>query len=405
MSGRGPAPLLLGALSVCGIPACVGEAPRPAVGIEPAREVVVDNLKSPWSVAFLSERAALITEKEGGLLVVDLATGAKREVAGLPADRVDDVRSRSVADNGGLFDVVLHPDFGQNGFVYLSYAAKGAGGRTTKVVRGVLDDTRLQNIETILVAEPYSDDDFHYGGGLIFGADGKLYVTIGERLYRESDGPPVPIAQDPGDRRGKIYRLNPDGSVPGDNPDFGPGAVPGLFALGIRAAQGMTLHPVSGEIWFSEHGSNRGDEINALAAGANYGWPIKTSGGYRDADYSPPELPGRSYTDPFWSWRETVAPTGLTFYFGDAFPAWQGDLLVSGLSLGNLWRLNFAAGRIVSTEALFLDDRVRSRKVAVSPAGTLYMLTDTLLRPTAAGGLEFTGEPGGQLLRITNAAQ
>ncbi|MEO1473263.1 MAG: PQQ-dependent sugar dehydrogenase, partial [Pseudomonadota bacterium] len=209
-------------------------------------------------------------------------------------------------------------------------------------------------------------------------------------------------AQDVTDRRGKIYRINPDGSIPDDNPDFGDDAVPGLFALGIRAAQGLTLHPETGELWFSEHGSRQGDEINRLIAGGNYGWPIITAGGYRDDDFVPPEPGDVVFETPVWSWLQTVAPTGLVFYAGDEFPEWEGDLFVSGLSRGSFWRLDFKGDRIVSVEELFVDNRVRSRDVAVAPDGALYMLTDTLLRPTTDGGLDYTETPGGQLLRIVS---
>ncbi|MCG8443792.1 MAG: PQQ-dependent sugar dehydrogenase, partial [Caulobacterales bacterium] len=373
---------------------------------QPVREVVVDGLKSPWSIAFISATEALITEKEGGLLRADLKTGATTPISGLPSDLVDDIRSVSVADNGGLFEVVLHPGFDENRFIYLSYAARNETGRTTKVVRGVLDGDALTELRAILVAEPYTDDEFfHYGGGMAFGPDGRLYITVGERLYREADEPPLPIAQDVGDRRGKIYRLTADGAPPPDNPEFEGEAIPGMYALGVRAAQGITAHPETGEIWFSEHGGRQGDEINRLAAGANYGWPVVTTGGYRDEDYVPPDLPDRAYADPVWSWRQTVAPTGLAFYFGEAFPSWRGDLFVSGLSIGGLWRLNVENGAIVSAEELFVNDRIRSRKVAVGPSGDLYMLTDTLFEHDGAGGLAFSGGPGGQLLRIVNAAE
>ncbi len=371
-----------------------------------SRTVVVDGLKSPWGLAFLSDAEALITEKEGGLLRADLETGAISSVSGLPDDLVDDVRAAARFDNGGLFDVALDPDFPQTSWIYLSYAAKSEDGRTTKVIRAQLSGDALSGHETLLEALPYTDDEyFHYGGGLAFGADGKLYVTVGERLYNEIDEPATPIAQDYADRRGKIYRLNPDGSAPDDNPDFGADAPAGLFALGIRAAQGLTRHPQTGEIWFSEHGSRRGDEINRLEAGANYGWPIVTDGGYRDEAYEPPDLSDRTFTPPVWSWPQTVAPTGLVFYDGDEFPQWRGDLFVSGLSRGSLWRLNFETGVIKSVEELFVDDRIRSRDVAVSPGGALYMLTDTLLAPDGEGGLDYTGEPSGQLLRISPTAR
>ncbi len=379
-------------------------AVTPAAAPEPVsinRVVVVDHLKSPWSIAFLSETEALVTEKEGGLLRVDLTTGEVFPIGGLPSDLVDDIRSVVPFDNGGLFEVLLDPVFEKEPWVYLSYAAKSPAGRTTKVIRAKLLQDTLSSHQTLLVAEPYTQDEFfHYGGGMVFGSDGKLYVTIGERIYDETSNPDLPIAQDPSDRRGKIYRLNRDGTAPDDNPDFGPKAPPGLYALGIRAAQGLTLHPDTGEIWFSEHGSRQGDEINRLEPAANYGWPIMTTGKYRNDKYKPPELSGRIFAAPAWVWLQTVAPTGLTFYHGSEFPPWRGDLFVSGLSRGSLWRFKVEEGTIKSVEELFVDQRVRSRKVAVSPGGVLYMLTDTLLRPKAGGGLSYTATPNGQLLRI-----
>ncbi len=380
-------------------------AERSAGTLALSRQVAVDALRSPWGIAFLNETEALITEKEGGLVLANLDSGELRSITGLPPDLVVDIRSEVRFDNGGLFDVVLDPGFPEEPWVYLSYAAMLGTGRTTKVIRARLSDETLSDHETLLVAEPFTENEFfHYGGGMAFGTDGRLYVTVGERLYRETDGPDLPIAQDVSDRRGKIYRLNPDGSEPTDNPDFGPDAPPGLYALGIRAAQGITLRPGTNEIWFSEHGSSQGDEINRLEAGANYGWPVVTTGGYRDESYQPPHMPDRTFTAPIWSWLQTVAPTGLVFYDGPEFPEWRGDLLVSGLSRGSVWRLDFQDGAIKSVEELFVDERFRSRGIAVSPGGKLYMLTDTLFSPGATGNMEYTGEPGGQLLRIYRRA-
>lgn len=372
-----------------------------AASNEPFRTVVLDDLKSPWGMAFIDAKTVLITEKEGGLVVANPASGSRTHIQGLPDDLFDEIRREVAFDNSGLFDVAIDPDFAREPWVYLAYSARQGEGLTTKVVRGRLENDRFTAIETLLVAEPYTEGEyFHFGGGLAFGTDGKLYITIGERLYNERDNPPVPIAQDVTDRRGKIYRLNRDGSIPQDNPDFGDEAVPGLFALGIRAAQGIVVHPETGELWFSEHGSQQGDEINRLVAGANYGWPIVTDGGYRNEDFTPPEAGDAVFSPPIWSWPQTVAPTGLTFYTGSEFPEWRGDLLVTGLSRGSFWRLNFEAGEIVSVEELFVRDRVRARDVAVAPDGALYMLTDTLLVTGEDGRLTNTEQPGGQLLRI-----
>lgn len=385
--------------SLAGLGACTTVVAPHDAG--PRREVVLDGLKSPWGMAFISAHEVLITEKEGGLVLADLRAGERADITGLPSDLFDDIRGDVPFDNSGLFDVAVSPEFDTDPWVYLTYSAEAEAGLTTKVIRARLVDGSLQDAETVLVAEPFTKDEFfHFGGGLAFGSDGALYVTIGERLYNERDNPPVPIAQDVTDRRGKIYRLAPDGSIPADNPEFGEDAIPGLFATGIRAAQGITPHPETGVLWFSEHGSRQGDEINRLVAGANYGWPIVTTGGYRNDDYAPPDAGDAEFERPVWAWAHTVAPTGLTFYFGTEFPEWRGDLLVSGLSRGSFWRLNLENGGVVSVEELFVDDRVRSRDVAVAPDGQLYMLTDTLLATSNDGALEYTGQPGGQLLRI-----
>lgn len=164
--------------------------------------------------------------------------------------------------------------------------------------------------------------------------------------------------------------------MPKDNPDLEKDAVPGMYALGIRAAQGLTLNPITSEIWFSEHGTHQGDEINRLSGGANYGWPIHTSGKYRYAQYQPPLLKDREYTSPAWSWKQTVAPTGLMFYTGSEFPQWRGDLFVAGLSRGSLWRIRTSESGISNMEQLVIDAPIRLRNVKQSPNGVIYLLTD-----------------------------
>lgn len=278
------------------------------------RVEVAERLLRPWDMAFLSESHVLVTEKKGGLQKVNLLDGSRVSILRLP-DELDNRNKRGIGDNSGLFGVKLDPAFDKNALIYLSYAAKNPKGKgsTTKVIRAKLEQNRLTEHKTLLVAEPYSEDRYHYGGGLVFGADGKLYITVGERLFTEQDQPQMPIAQNLMDRRGKIYRLNSDGSIPTDNPVFAEQTVPGVYALGIRAAQGLTLHPKSGKIWFSEHGTRQGDELNVLHAGANYGWPVKTTGNYRYLEYAPPALEERQFHAPDWFWEHTVAPTGLAF--------------------------------------------------------------------------------------------
>ncbi|MEO0506349.1 MAG: PQQ-dependent sugar dehydrogenase [Bacteroidota bacterium] len=350
------------------------ESPNPH---HPEKKVVFEGLNHPWSIAFLSEDEALVSEKDGDLVKIDLVSRTKTILKGFPKDLTDSIRAYSIGDNSGIFEVLLDPDFKKNQWVYFSYTAKKHGeGRTTKVVRAQLENDSLVNHQTLLVAEPFAREYFHFGGGMLFGPDRKLYITIGERLYWERDNPPMPNAQNPKDKRGKIYRINSDGSIPKDNPDFGEGAIPGIYAMGIRAAQGLTIHPETKAIWFSEHGTIQGDEINMLSAGANYGWPNVTSGKLRSPNYKPPKLPGVSFTSPVWFWPHTVAPTGLTFYTGADFPDWKNNLLVPGLSRGSLWRFRIENDTVKSTEELFIDDRVRIRKVRQSPQGKLYILTD-----------------------------
>ncbi|MEM9362723.1 MAG: PQQ-dependent sugar dehydrogenase [Bacteroidota bacterium] len=340
------------------------------------KEVVLDSLNHPWSIAFMSNNEALVSEKDGNLLKVNLETKEKRIIKGFPNDLTDSIRAIHYGDNSGIFEVLVDPNFKKNQWVYVSYAAKKDFGTTTKVVRAQLKNDSLTNHQTLIEAAPYTREYYHYGGGMTFGAGGKLYITIGERLFWERDEPPIPIAQDVTDRRGKIYRVNPDGSIPDDNPDFGPDAIPGLYAMGIRAAQGITLQPDTNTIWFSEHGTIQGDEINILRPGANYGWPNVTSGKLRSLDYTPPKLEGVEFTPPVWFWQHTVAPTGLTFYTGTEFPQWKNNLIVPGLSRGSLWRFHIENETIKSAEEFFLDDRVRIRKARQSPDGKLYILTD-----------------------------
>lgn len=368
-------------LLLVGFSACAGPPPpAPAIGVvapQPAARTVLiaEGLAHPWDMMFLSPAEALVTEKDGLLQHVRLDTGKITSVSGFPAD-LDNLRRNDPRDNSGLFAIAPDPEFAGNKLLYITYSAGDETGTALKLVRARWgDDAGLQDVTEIFRIDPLSTDRFHYGGGLAFGSDGKLYLTAGERIFNETDQPALPVAQDVADMRGKIFRLNSDGTIPADNPDFGPHAVPGLYALGIRAAQGITLQPETGRLWFSEHGSIQGDEINVLSSGSNYGWPIVTSGTYRDTSYTPPQI-SSPFTSPAHIWEETVAPTGLTFYTGAQFPDWQGNILVAGLSRGSLWRLTVEGERVTGAHRLFEDAPVRLRNVRQGPDGALYLLTD-----------------------------
>ena len=374
---------------------------NPVSIIKPIKETVMDGLKRPWSMAFLSAKEALVAEKDGDLLKVDLQTKEKVAIQGFPDDLADSLvviakdyplGTYPTGTNGfkgrynaGILEVKLDPDFPNNQWIYVSYVSEKEKKYATKVIRGKLQGNTLTNVETILLVLPYADGLFHFGGGMIFGNNGKLFVTAGERLFGDALQPTVPIAQDLADMRGKIYRLNRDGSIPIDNPDFGANAVKGMYAAGIRASQGLTVDPRNGNIWFSEHGTIQGEELNLLESGANYGWPIISTGRYRGG-YEPPKM-DREFTVPMWSWFKTIAPTGLTFYTGTEFPSWKNNLIIPGLSRGNFWRLVIEDDEIKSVEELFVDERDRTRKAVQSPDGQLYILTD---------------EANGRIIRIKN---
>jgi len=368
----------------------------------PFKELVLDSLAHPWSMAFVNKDEAFITEKDGDLLRVNLKTKARYRVKGISKDlfkpfivQVDrhpprtypnSVDGKAIIGNCGLLDIQLHPDFENNGQLFLSYVSQKENTLALKVIRAKVVKDALVDVKTILNPGPYVPGHWHFGGGMCI-QDNHLFITVGERLFFEDLKTGLPIAQDVTDARGAIYRLRLDGSIPPDNPKLGANAVPGMYAIGIRAAQGITSRPGTKDIWFSEHGTNQGDELNLLQAGANYGWPNVTSGTWRSPGYEPDELPDAKYVDPVHYWLQTVAPTGLTFYTGTEFPSWKGNLIVPGLSRGSLWRMVFDGNTVVSAEELFLDEHVRSRKVIQSPDGHLYQLTD---------------EDNGKLFRIIN---
>jgi aldose sugar dehydrogenase len=324
---------------------------------------VSDELENPWGLAFLPDGRLLVTERPGRLRIVATDGRLSEPLANVP-EVLDE-------GQGGLLDVALDPDFSANGLVYLSYSEPAEDGAGTAVARGRLGEGGLENVEVIFRQEPKVQGDNHFGSRLVFASDGTLFVTMGDRYaYRDE-------AQNAANHLGKIVHINRDGSVPADNPFVGrDDAKPEIWSLGHRNVQGATLDPATGQLWTAEHGARGGDEINRPEAGKNYGWPVITYG----VDYSGErigegtEKPGME--QPVHYWDPSIAPSGMTFYTGDAFPDWRGDLFVGSLKFGYLARLDVKDGKIVGEERLLEDVGQRIRDVRQGPDGNLYLLTD-----------------------------
>jgi len=324
--------------------------------------VFTDGLSHPWGLAFLPDGDILVTERRGNLRVVRDGALLPEPVAGLPP--IDQ------HGQGGLLDVALHPDFAANRLVYLSYAGRGDGGYSTEVLRGRLQGETLTDLEVIFRAAPKTDGKRHFGSRLLFGPDGKLYVSLGDRGDR-------PSAQDLSSHNGSVLRLNPDGSVPADNPFIGgDGAQPEIWTYGNRNMQGMALR-ANGQIWTHEHGPQGGDEVNLMRAGVNYGWPVITYGrNYGIGTKIGEGTEQEGMAQPVHQWTPSIAPSGMTFYNGDAFPEWQGDLFAGSLKFGLLVRLTVDGDEVVAEERMLDNAYGRIRAVAEGPDGLLWLLTD-----------------------------
>lgn len=345
--------------------AALAVASQAAAAPEFRLETVASGLGVPWAMAFVDDRHALVSERAAGRLsLVDLESGAIVPVDGSP----DDVW---VEANAGMLDVVLHPRYADNGWIYYAYTAGGESLNTTVVERARLDGRRLVDRERIFEVQPWYHNSIVYGCRLAF--DGAfLYVTMGDRWDLRH------LAQSPGTHLGKVLRLNDDGSAPADNPFVGrPGAVPEVWSLGNRNPQGLAVHPATGELWSHEHGPQGGDEVNVIRRGANYGWPVIGYG----KEYSG-EAVGDGLTEqegmqqPLHYWVPSIAPSDMHFYTGDAVPAWRGSLFIGALAGRHLVRLVIDGYRIVREERLLADPGFRVRMVDQGPDGLLYIGTD-----------------------------
>lgn len=349
-------------------PAFEGQTRAPGVRTEAAltHTVVAEGLVEPWGLALLPDGNWLVTERPGRLRIITAEGQVGEPIAGLPAV---DARGQ-----GGLLDVILSPAFAQDRMIYWSYAEPREGGNATSVARGRLSDdgTRVDQVQVIFRALPVYDGDKHYGSSLAFAADGKLFVTLGER----SDAPMRPQAQDLASHMGKTIRINADGSVPSDNPFVGrEGALPEIWSLGHRNVQGIAI--AGDEVWTLEHGTRGGDELNLDRAGLNYGWPDVAYGvEYRGGAINQGLTQKDGTEQPVYYWDPVIAPGGMAFYQGAMFPGWNGNLLVGALGGKHLARLVIEDGRVVGEERLLTDLGQRVRDVAVGPDGAVWVVTD-----------------------------
>lgn len=333
---------------------------------------IVEELEHPWGMAWLPDGRILITERDGRLRLVQDGALAPEPISGVPEVYAD--------SQGGLLDVAIHPQFSENGLVYLTYSAGDRDANRTTVARGILDGNRLLDVQTIFEVADDKRGGAHFGSRLLWLPDGTLLVSIGD-----GGNPPVSFdgddirlqAQNLGTHFGKLLRLNDDGSVPDDNPFVGQeGARPEIWSYGHRNAQGLARDPETGAIWVNEHGARRGDELNRVEVGQNYGWPAAThSRNYGfGTEISPhTSLPGM--IDPTVVWMRTKAPSGLAVYRGEVFSDWDGDLLSGGLVSEDIRRIVLNDdGTVASEHVIEIGDRVRD--VRVGPDGHVYVLTD-----------------------------
>lgn len=349
------------------------DAPEQRLGVAFDVVTVAEGLEVPWAVAFLPNGRLLVTERPGRLRVVGTDGSISPPVAGLPAV---DARGQ-----GGLLDVAIDPDYATNHLVYWSFSEPQDGGtNNTAVARGRFVDgaqPRLEDVQVIYHQVPAMPSRGHFGSRLVFGRDGTLFVTQGDRQV----GAGRAQVQDMSGLIGKVVRINRDGSVPADNPFVGrDGVRPEIWSLGHRNAQAAALHPTTGELWEVEHGTRGGDELNIARKGRNYGWPDVAYG----IEYQGTPITGgitqkEGTEQPAYYWDPVIGPSGMAFYTADLFPAWKGSLFVGGHATYDLVRLSLDGDRVTGEERLLreIEPRARVRDVRQGPDGALYVLADS----------------------------
>lgn len=327
-------------------------------------ETYASGLVHPWALEFMPDGRLLVTERPGRLRIVDKNGQLSEPIAGVP--------EVFAVGQGGLLDVALDPQFARNQMIYLSYAEPGGDNLAgTTVARGKLVGNQLENVQVIYRQEPKLPRGGHYGSRLVFTRDGKLFITQGDRQVGQRN------VQDLSKGQGKIMRINPDGTIPPDNPFAKTAdAQPGIWSYGHRNLQGATLHPQTGELWTIEHGARGGDELNNPKAGKNYGWPVITYGINYNGQPIGEGQAKEGMEQPVYYWDPVIAPSGMFFYTGDAFPGWKGSVIIGSMTPGALVRLTMENGRVTGEERYLGGLRERFRDVVQGPDGLIYAVTD-----------------------------
>ncbi|MCB5175159.1 PQQ-dependent sugar dehydrogenase [Microvirga sp. SM9] len=335
-------------------------------------ETVAGNLDHPWALEFLPDGRMLVTERPGRLRIVSQDGRLSEPLDGLPQ-----IYSEG---QGGLLDITLDPDFQENQQLYFSFSEEGEGGAGTAVARGRLVDNRLEDVQVIFRQQPKVSGSKHFGSRLAFAPDGKLFVTLAERFKFDP-------AQDLTNHLGAVVRINPDGSVPQDNPFVGrQNARPEIWSYGHRNIQAAALQPDSNTLWIAEMGPRNGDELNIPEAGKNYGWPVVSWGRHYDGTDIPDPPTRPEFAQAIHHWTPVISPSGMTFYTGDLFSDWRGSLLIGGLSAQGVVRLTLDGRQVTDEERISLNQRIR--EVQQGPDGAIYVVTD---------------ESSGEILRLTPA--
>lgn len=347
--------------------------------------VLAKGLERPWAVEPLPDGSFLVTEKPGRMRIISAAGEISEPLGGLlPVEQggVSDASGQgglppiTARGQGGLMDVALSPTFNQDNMIYWSFSEQRTGGSGTSVARGILSKDRkmLENVKVIFRAMPTYENGLHFGSRLAFGRDGKLYITTGDRFDLAKMRP---LAQSLASHNGKVIRINPDGTIPPDNPFVNQtDALPENWDIGHRNIQSAVFDD-KGQLWTVEHGAKGGDELNLVEKGKNYGWSVISYG----EEYSGTPIPGditskESYEQPVYYWDPVIAPSGMEFYTGNAFPEWRGNIFVGGLASQRLVRLVIKNNRVVGEEHLLTDRQQRIRDVRQGNDGSLYIVTD-----------------------------